>query len=318
MVQTSNNIQFISGTKQIKLAIDRYDNIVNIDGMDYALAYLNEAYPGSRGGNSNVFLLKDIEEDELYRADDLVIKICNLSNNNHNSYRDRGRKKRFLREIIALRKALDQEISGVIKFIDSGEISVNGFIFSFFIMEKANRDLTDYLDINRDINLQQKLVLCNDIIESFKQLHTIDLYHRDIKHDNILIVDGKCKVGDLGLYKFKDEDKVDQIGERIGAFGWESPETMNKSLTEAKENNQYEFDCEIDFKSDIFQLGKLFWYIFQGNLPIGQLKVDDFLEGDNELFNVLTLMLSYDKATRPDVDNLQTILTPIYKKYSVV
>jgi serine/threonine protein kinase len=131
------------------------------------------------------------------------------------------------------------------------------------------------------------------------------------------MMNDSCKIGDLGLYKFKGEDNVDEIGERIGAFGWESPETMNKSLTEAKENNKYKFDCEIDFKSDIFQLGKLFWYIFQGNLPIGQLRLNDFLEGDNELFDVLIQMLSYDKTKRPNVNDLELILRPIYSKYNV-
>ena len=318
MVKASNKIHFIDSTKQIKLAVDVYDNVINIDGVDYVLAYLNQEVRGSRGGNSNVFLLKDIGEDELLREDDLVIKICNISQNKHNSFRQRQRKKRFLREIIALRKALDNDVSGVVKFISSGQIDVSGYIFSFFIMEKASGDLNDYLDVNNELDLQQKLVLCNDIVESFKQIHSIKLYHRDIKHDNILMIEGTCKVGDLGLYRFKDEDNVDQIGERIGAFGWESPETMNKCLTEQKDNNNYQFDCEIDFKSDVFQLGKLFWYIFQGNLPIGQVTQNDFLEGDKDLFDVLIQMLSYNKSSRPNINNLQTILAPIYRKYQVI
>jgi len=316
-VQTSNKVKFIFGNKAIKLAIDKFDNFINIEGVDYFLDYLDKNIKGSKGGNSNVFLLRDPEEDEFIKSEDLVIKICKFSNNKHKSKFHESRRRRFAREIIAHRNAIRKKLSGTIKYFENGVIDIGGFEFSFFTMEKAGSDLTSYLDDN-SLELQQKLVLCFEIVESFKELHSIELYHRDIKHDNILIRNGKCKVGDLGLYKYKDEDSVDEIGERIGAFGWESPETMNKSLTESKENTSFSFDCEIDYKSDIFQLGKLFWYIMQGNLPIGQISKDDFLIKDDELFNVLKNTLSHNKERRPDVFDLDNLLQPIYKKHNVI
>lgn len=37
---------------------------------------------------------------------------------------------------------------------------------------------------------------------------------------------------------------------------------MNKYLTE---KYKLEFDCRIDDRSDVFQLGGLFWFIFNNN-----------------------------------------------------
>ena len=61
----------------------------------------------------------------------------------------------------------------------------------------------------------------------------------------------ECKIGDLGLMRFKDEDDlaIDR-NQRIGAFGWETPEAMNKFLTEAKGNPEFNFrvdGLEVEF-----------------------------------------------------------------------
>ena len=318
-VTTSRKIKFIENNKSINLARDKYDNFVNIDNADYYLEYLTKGINGSRGGNSNVFLLKDTEEDELFKEEDKVIKICKFSPDLHKSRFYRSRIKRFQREIIANRKAVEKKLKGTIKYFYHGKINVGGYGFTFFVMEKANSDLNTYLT-ETTIGIQQKLVICHEVVESFIELHNIDLYHRDIKHDNILMKNGVCKIGDLGLYKFKNEDDedVDQVGERIGAFGWESPETMNKYLTEGKINPEFCHDCDIDDKSDVFQLGKLFWYIFQGNLPIGHIELSDFLPNEAAIFGIIQSMLSYKKESRPSILELQDKLKPIYTEFNVL
>lgn len=93
-------------------------------------------------------------------------------------------------------------------------------------MEKANCDLTDYLKVRR--TTQQKILLFQSILDGMQQLYEIQIYHRDIKNDNIFIFGDECNIGDLGLMRFKDEDylSIDNF-QRIGAFGWECPEAMN-------------------------------------------------------------------------------------------
>jgi hypothetical protein len=131
----------------------------------------------------------------------------------------------------------------------------------------------------------------------------------------------ECKVSDLGLMRFRTDDLEfikGEKGDRIGAFGWESPETMNKYLTETKD--RLNFNCEIDDQSDIFQLGKLFWFVFQGNLPIGQIVHSDFLVNDNHLFEIIFWMLQHgSRGRRPSsISEVEEHLSLVAKRYSLL
>lgn len=115
----------------------------------------------------------------------------------------------------------------------------------------------------------------------------------------------------MGLVDFQDVDaNLDFENEKIGPFGWLSPEATNKMLTKGK-NIKNVYECEINSMSDIFQLGKLFWYIFQGNLPLGQITFADSRFGDQDIFDVIFLMLKHNQAERPDVKRLNELLAPI-------
>jgi serine/threonine protein kinase len=322
MVYTSPRIT-VSPENRIKLAIDAFDNIITVNGIDYELKYLGDL-PGNRGGNSNVFKMQmvDDQDQEGNEAMEYIIKISKIPLNTTYSAYNENRKGRFRREILALKMANRKRLSNVVKIIDDGAIRVGGKEFLFYTMEKASSDLTDYLRLRRSV--QQKILLFQSILEGVKQLHSIDIYHRDIKHDNIFMFDNECKIGDLGLIRYRHEDNLAlDKDQRIGAFGWETPEAMNKFLTENVEDPEFTFDCKIDECSDIFQLGKLFWYILQGNLPIGYLDIQDFRIDDPELYDLLLVLLQHgkdngDNGGRPlKISAIEELLQPIVKRYAV-
>jgi serine/threonine protein kinase len=320
-VYTSRKV-LVSNDNRITLAKDEYDNYINIDGVDFILENLSER--GSKGGNSNVFKIRVANEDEDYGGgSEFIIKISNIHLEIPYSHFNHNRQQRFRREIIALRKAKKKGLSNVVKLIENGDIHIGNKTFPFYIMEKGNSDLTDYLSVRRTI--QQKILLFQSILIGIKQLHGIEIYHRDIKHDNIFMFGEECKIGDLGLMRFKNEDYLPlDNNQRLGAFGWESPEAMNKFLAGKAQNPEFTFDCRIDESSDIFQLGKLFWYILQGNLPIGFLDQEDFKIEDSELFDLLISLLQHSKnsglktSRRPiSIASVETLMQPIVKKYGV-
>lgn len=294
----------------IILSPNEEDNFVQIDNEDFLLLPLNDNFEKSKGASSNLFILNDPTGE----SEDRVIKICKspLSEGRN------GRTRRFDREVRAFKLAKRNKLRNVIDFIKNGEVEIDGDDFLYFIMEKATEDLATFLENNHFyFTPNQKLTFCVNILNGVKQLHQVGIYHRDIKHDNILLVDGEFKIGDLGLVRFRHEDSnIDWVNEKIGPIGWLTPEATNKMLTNEKDII-YNFDCEIDSSSDVFQLGKLFWYVFQGNLPIGQILIDDYEIAEDDIFQIIFSMLQYKKARRPTIANLEALLEPLKIKYGV-
>ena len=157
--------------------------------------------------------------------------------------------------------------------------------------------------------------LCISISEGLNCLRELGYYHRDIKPDNIFITQGnKWKIGDLGLLDNQNIDCIDDMAEFVGPKGWMTPEAMNKYLCEGKEYI-FNHNCTIDHQSDIFQLGKVFWYIFQHNAPIGTVKESDFLIREQGIYPVIKTMLNYSKKKRyKSIEDIIAILKPIEAK----
>lgn len=294
--------------ENIILSYDEEENFIQIQNEDFVLRKLRDDFETSKGASSNIFILHDTNDE----VEDRVIKICKSPI----SQGINKRIKRFKREIRAFKTASGKHLSKVIQYYLSGEVEILDETFLFIILEKAEEDLASYMVRNKfRFNPNQKFNFCINILNAIKQLHEAGIYHRDIKHDNILVVKGEFKIGDLGLVTFQDRDfSIDKVNEKIGPFGWLSPEATNKMLTKNKRID-YSYDCEIDRGSDIFQLGKLFWYVFQGNLPIGQILIEDYEIDEDDLFQVIFSMLQYKKSRRPTIANLEAMLVPLKIKY---
>jgi hypothetical protein len=86
---------------------------------------------------------------------------------------------------------------------------------------------------------------------------------------------------------------------------------MNKHLAGGKEFN-YSHDIVIDHQSDIFQLGKVFWYIFQHNAPIGSIRASDFKIKNNRIYPILRTMLNHSKKRRyKEIKEVISLFEPI-------
>ena len=274
-----------SRTGQIELSINSLDNVKTMNGIDYEFVRLNPDFEGNRGGNSMIFTLTSEEEE------DKVIKICRSVIGSQTDFH-KTRLKRFEREINALKKS--QTKNFIIKYFFDGILEVNRTSFRYYVMEKAVMDLKDFIIIQKP-DFQNRVMICRQILNAFTELQTLDIYHRDIKPDNFFYVDDIMKVGDLGLIDYRIDDEIlDRENELIGPRGWLSPEATNKFMTFNKDIG-FEFDCKMDFRSDIFQLGKLFWFIFQYNIPVGRVKRNDFKIKDDQIYSTIAWMLNHDR-----------------------
>jgi len=277
----------------------RRDYIVLSDG-ERLLKELNPGAGSGKGKNSCVFRASVPDED----VGDVIVKFCCYPEGvlGEDEVRKRAR---FMREIKALIKASEAQLgSFLIQYYEHGTHLVNGSKFDYYVMEKAECDLSDYLEKNR-LPLQQKLVLCRSLLNDLVALHKLGIYHRDLKPDNVFFVGEQWKIGDLGFIMNRDEDvEIDGQRERIGPTGLMSPEAINKAYANL-ENSEFIHDCEFCDLSDVFLLGGVFWYILQGNFPIGQVTKEDFKIGREDIFNsILVPMLQHAKTRRltlPDV-----------------
>ena len=184
-------------------------------------------------------------------------------------------------------------------------------------MDHADGDLRDFLETN-DLQLPEKVELCYQVLCILRDLHKLGIYHRDIKPENILMQGGKPVFGDLGLISWRGkDDNLDKADERIGPVGFLSPEATNKCLG-LRQKPTFVFDCCIDDKSDIFQLGQLFWFILQEEVPTGHLLMEDTRFPNELLFTtVIQPMLQYGKQRRANVGRLETGLNRIMEQLAL-
>jgi serine/threonine protein kinase len=268
--------------------------------------------PVGSGGTADVFEVEDISRN----FQNSIIKICRYPLG-EGTLQNRRRIDRFEREIEAIKKLNQADYPHVIRLHFDEKLNIDSKSYRYYIMEKADATLREVIQGN-SLGVQSRVELCLQVLEGIKELHTMDYYHRDIKPDNVLFVNDLWKISDLGLLAKRNEDQdYDQPNEMIGPRGWLCPEAMNKHLTKDKDVG-FEYDCQIDEFSDIFQLGKLFWFIFQCNVPIGQLMRGDFKHKDNNIYQLLQLMLQYDKQRRPSLDKIATDFVPIARAHAVI
>jgi serine/threonine protein kinase len=302
------------GRGKIICSADELKNTLTYKNVDYVFKSLDPEFPNqSKGGNSNVFILTEAQEGKEY-----VIKLSKYDlNDKFTVLKNSDRIQRFEREIEALKISQKNSFQFVVDIAFDGEYKVGKKLFRYVVLEKGDSDLAEYLK-NNTLSIQQKFLISTEILNGVKELHSKNIYHRDIKPDNILLVNKAWKITDLGLIIHRNDDFVKkEIGEKIGPANWMTPEAFNKMHNEGeKRSNPYRFDCVLDNYSDVFQLGKLFWFIFQGNMADGQLVREDFKIEDDEIFALIYRMLSHSK-NRPEILEIEKEFMKKYKTYQI-
>ncbi|MHA7056446.1 protein kinase domain-containing protein [Aquimarina sp. M1] len=299
------------------------DNLITIDKIDYCFTYINST-GRNKGGNSVILFLYEsqkIDRDDLsYEEPDLVLKILKFKKATNPRFA-RKSEIRFNKEVEALRACKNNKYQNVVVIEQHGTCKIfNPFNNSyqdylFYTMEYAESDLKAFLENNIELSLNERIALCLSLSKGLKELNSMGYFHRDIKPDNIFITDKTWKIADLGLLDERDESlDIDDPNEFIGPRGWHSPEAMNKYLCEGKDFKE-NHDCIIDHQSDIFQLGKVFWYIIQNNAPTGIFKQQDAYIKNNDVYVIIRTMLNYSKKRRyKNIDEVINLLKPIERK----
>ncbi|MEE3928214.1 serine/threonine-protein kinase [Mycoplasmopsis ciconiae] len=191
------------------------------------------------GGMSKVFLVQQIDTQKTY-----ALKYRNNDDNQNN-------KIRFIRELELLRKINSKNIPKIYSWhIDEDE--------QFFVMEYIEGETLNNI-IKKNGFLHERIALnyIKQISSAIKELHDLNIIHRDIKSQNILVSKNQViKVIDLGISITSDTLDLRLTREQsiVGSVYYVAPELIK--------NNK-----NISVQSDIYSLGILFFEMLSGKYP---------------------------------------------------
>ncbi len=127
----------------------------------------------------------------------------------------------------------------------------------FLVMEYIDgKELKEIVRAYSDTPQQMGDILniATQIAEGLQAAHKKGIIHRDIKSSNIMVTeDGKVKIMDFGLAKFRGSVQVTQVGTTLGTAAYMSPEQARGE--------------DVDQRSDIWSFGVVLYEMLTGKLP---------------------------------------------------
>lgn len=204
-----------------------------------------------KGGMGEVFLARQVSLDRLVAIKTLSKALA----------RQEDFVARFLREARSMAK-LDH--SNIVRVYAAD--SFKGVHFA--AIEYINgQSIQDWLDKHEKFSIGDAVHVAIVSAEALLHAHELNMIHRDIKPDNILLTSkGVVKVADFGLAKAMDDDvSMTQSGTGLGTPLYMAPEQARSAKT-------------VDQRSDIYALGATLYHMIVGKVPFS---------GDNTLELIL-------------------------------
>jgi len=203
-------------------------------------------------------------------------------------------KRNIVKNEINILKQLDNEY--IMKLYE--EIDTPNYLY--LVLEYINGiPLIDILKNEKNGYLSQKraIILMTQIIKGIIYLHDKNIYHRDIKLENILVMKNDIiKIIDFGFAVKCNRDSYQKLF--CGTPSYMAPELLNK-------------EKYIPYYSDIWSLGVLFYSMLYGRFPFD--RNDKYLLEDNDDFfeKITVIEINFDDEIKVD-DNIKNLFKKIF------
>lgn len=216
-----------------------------------------------------------------------VYKILkNIKNDNKKqiSIIELGKKKYILKKVknsdVTLINMLKNEVNILYKLKDT---SLSPQIYYYNFDENSNIIIIELIKgkpINKLKleNTRQKVSLMLKILDAMKEIHKLNVIHCDLKPDNILLdLNKNIKIIDFGISISDNKNYFDEYG----SIAYCSKNQLMKG--------------NIDYTSDIYSLGVIFYELILGELPFDgtkneikeKKKKNEYKKTDNVLLNLI-------------------------------
>ena len=165
--------------------------------------------------------------------------------------------KRFAREVNAVRM-LDHPnlVSAVDVFVEAG--------YLFLVMEKVVGKTLTALIADGPIQARRALVITRQILDGVGHAHAHGLVHRDLKPDNIMLVDmggwERAKIVDFGVVKLVGDAEAAMGGAKLTTTGlvFGTPAYMAPEQALGK---------QIDARADLYAVATILFEMLTGRVP---------------------------------------------------
>jgi len=213
--------------------------------------YVREILPGFRithilgsGGSADVYAAEDKDGKEI------AIKIPHQKFDNTI---DTSIYKRFEKEAEMWRN-LDHP--NIVNFYSAHDQPV-----PHISMELCKAGSLRSLMKNHILTVNEAIHIMQQVLEGLSYAHRMAIIHRDLKPENILFTEnGLVRITDWGIGKFMSSATSSKTVGHLGTLTYSAPEQFDK--------NQY---GNVDWQTDIFQTGIMFYEMLTGENPFADL-----------------------------------------------
>ncbi|WP_394788051.1 serine/threonine protein kinase [Rhodoferax sp.] len=120
--------------------------------------------------------------------------------------------------------------------------------FPWYVMPKAQR-LTHAVEL---LTMGERLAALVELADGLAEIHQNKVAHRDIKPDNLFMLDGTYRFGDFGIAAFPGNAGVTSVNEPMGPAGYMAPEMLKSPTTSDP------------FSADVYSFAKTVWAVLSG------------------------------------------------------